>query len=243
MSGPGSGERFLAFHRNFIGKLEDSLSSQGKNQYVPLPTWNPIGPIPPEFSHPGRDSNNPGIALPSWATINGGTQGSPIFGYTALGQFQSSDELGRALGANFHSSVHNAIGGDMETFASPRDPIFYPWHAFLDDIWSQWEALPSPAGGGTGGGRCFIATAAYGSELEPPVQFLREFRDDVVLRSRFQKPFEKILNIYYSFSPPIAEQMRKHQLFKYAMKYSLVWPFVALAKTAAFVLGPFVKRK
>ncbi len=243
MSGPGSGERFFAFHRNFIGKLEDSLRSQGKNQFVPLPTWNPIEPIPPEFSHPERSTNSPGIALPSWATIAGGTQGSPIFGYTALDQFQSSDELGRALGANFHGAVHNTIGGDMGTFASPRDPIFYPWHAFLDDIWSRWEGLPSPGGGTGGASRCFIATAAYGSELEPPVIFLREFRDDVVLQSRFQKPFGKILNIYYSFSPPIAEQMRKHRLLKYAMKYSLVWPFVVLAKAAALVIRPFVKQK
>ena len=50
--------------------------------------------------------------------------------------------------------------------------------------------------------RCFIATAAYGSELAPPVQFLREFRDDVILRSRFSRAFEKLLEGYYWFSPP-----------------------------------------
>lgn len=247
MSGAGSGERFLAFHRNFIGNLEDDLIRQGRNQYVPLPTWNPIDPIPAEFSHPGRRTNNPRIPLPTWATAAGGSEVDPVFGYTSLGQFQSSDELGQALGARFHGSVHNAVGGDMSSFSSPRDPIFYPWHAFLDDIWSTWEGLPTspPAGPtttGTGGGtqrspsRCFIATAAYGSELEPPVQFLREFRDDVVLQSRFQKPFEKILNVYYSFSPTIAEHMRKHQSFKYFMKYSIVWPFVALAKAASFAI-------
>lgn len=253
MSGPGSGERFLAFHRNFIGKLEDNLS-QGQSQYVPLPTWNPFDPIPTEFSHPGRSTSNPRIRLPSWATQAGGAARDPVFGYTSLGQFQSSDELGRALGANFHGSVHTTIGGDMSLFSSPRDPIFYPWHAFLDDLWSEWEQLPTqpphPTTGGTGGGtqgsgqsRCFIATAAYGSELEPPVQFLRDFRDDIVLQSRFQKPFEKILNVYYSFSPAIAKQMRKHQLFKYVMKYSIVLPFVALAKAVAFAIRPFVKQK
>ena len=253
MSGPGSGERFLAFHRNFIGNLEDNLMSQGKNQYVPLPTWNPFDPIPAEFSHPGRNTSNPRIQLPSWATQASGTTRDPIFGYTSLGQFQSSDELGRALGANFHGSVHTTIGGDMSLFSSPRDPIFYPWHAFLDDLWSEWEELQtsqptdsgtteSTGGGTTGGGRgrCFIATVAYGSELEPPVQFLREFRDNVVLQSRFKKPFEKILDEYYKFSPPIAELMKQNKPFKYTIKYTVVWPFVALARATAFIVEPFV---
>lgn len=91
------------------------------------------------------------------------------------------------------------------------------------------------------GGRCFIATAAYGSELESPVQFLRDFRDDVVLRSRFKKPLEKILDVYYSFSPPVAEHTRRHELFKYVMKYSLVWPFVAITKATALGIRLFVK--
>ena len=92
-------------------------------------------------------------------------------------------------------------------------------------------------------GPCFIATAAYGSELDPPVQFLREFRDDVVLNSRFKKPFEDILDAYYKFSPPIANLMKRNKPFKYAMKYSIVLPFIALARTTAFLVNPFVVRK
>jgi len=97
---------------------------------------------------------------------------------------------------------------------------------------------PSP-----GKGPCFIATAAYGSELAPQVHFLREFRDDVVLNSRFRRIFEESLNIYYKSSPPIADLMRQNKLFKYTMKYSVVWPFVALARTAAFLINPFIIRK
>ena len=249
--GTGSGERFLAFHRNFIGKLEDNLISQGKNQYVPLPTWNPKDPIPSEFSHPGRSTSNPQKQLPTWATESGGSDRAPIFNYTSLGQFQSSDELGRSLGDNFHGSVHTTIGGDMSSFRSPRDPIFYPWHAFLDDLWSTWEDLRAtqptspntPTNTQNNGGRCFIATAAYGSELAPPVQFLRDFRDDVVLQSKFQRTFEKILNVYYSFSPSIANLMKQNKPFKYMIKYSVVWPFVALARATAFVVKPFVRQK
>jgi len=84
--------------------------------------------------------------------------------------------------------------------------------------------------------RCFIATAAYGSELASPVQFLREFRDDVVLKSRFQKPFEDTLNVYYKFSPPIANLMYRNKPFKFAIKYTIVVPFLAISRVTAFLV-------
>lgn len=99
---------------------------------------------------------------------------------------------------------------------------------------------PTPTPNPQPGQNCFIATAAYGSELEPPVQFLRDFRDNVVLQSRFKKPFEKILDEYYKFSPPIAELMKRSKSFKYTMKYTVVWPFVALARATSFVAEPFL---
>ena len=88
----------------------------------------------------------------------------------------------------------------------------------------------------TTGKVCFIATAAYGSEMEPSVQFLREFRDDVVLKSRFKRGFENMLYVYYSFSPPIAELMKRNKVFKYTLKYTVVWPFVALTKATSYLI-------
>ena len=70
-----------------------------------------------------------------------------------------------------------------------------------------------------------------------------EFRDDVVLKSKFQKPFENVLDVYYKFSPPIANLMRHNKPFKYTMKYSVVWPFVALVRITAFLSSPFTKKQ
>ncbi len=86
-------------------------------------------------------------------------------------------------------------------------------------------------------GICFIATAAYGSELEPNVQFLREFRDSVVLKSKYNNMFEELLDIYYRFSPPIAHRMKQNEVFKQFMKYLLVKPIVTLLKVFVRVVG------
>jgi hypothetical protein len=53
--------------------------------------------------------------------------------------------------------------------------------------------------------RCIIASAAFGSELAEPVQFLREFRDQEVRSTFAGAEFNKAFNsFYYSFSPAVA---------------------------------------
>jgi len=55
---------------------------------------------------------------------------------------------------------------------------------------------------------CVIASAAYGSELAGPVQFLREFRNDEVLSTFAGSQFMKAFNMfYYSFSPTVASMI------------------------------------
>ena len=72
------------------------------------------------------------------------------------------------------------------------------------------------------GGGCLIATAAYGSELAPQVQQLRELRDNKILQTESGKSFMTSFNeFYYSFSPAIADYERENPIFKESMKVAL----------------------
>jgi hypothetical protein len=74
-----------------------------------------------------------------------------------------------------------------------------------------------PAGGG-----CLIATAAFGSELAPQVQMLREIRDKTVLSTSSGMAFMTGFNeFYYSFSPTIADWERENPTFQEVVRISI----------------------
>ena len=69
------------------------------------------------------------------------------------------------------------------------------------------------------GGGCLIATATYGSELAPEVQKLRELRDNSLLSTESGTSFMSTFNdVYYSFSPVIADYERENPIFREMVK-------------------------
>ncbi|MDH3856045.1 MAG: hypothetical protein OES27_07990 [Nitrosopumilus sp.] len=77
-------------------------------------------------------------------------------------------------------------------------------------------------GGNGNGGGCLIATAAFGSELAPEVQKLRELRDNSLLQTKSGTDFMNSFNdFYYSFSPGIADYERENPIFKEAVKITI----------------------
>jgi len=71
-------------------------------------------------------------------------------------------------------------------------------------------------------GGCLIATAAFGSEMAPQVQFLREIRDNTVLQTESGTSFMAGFNqFYYSFSPTVADYERENPAFKEDVKLTL----------------------
>ena len=72
------------------------------------------------------------------------------------------------------------------------------------------------------GGGCLIATATYGSEMANEVQQLRELRDNQLLQTESGTAFMGTFNdIYYSFSPTIADMERENPYFKEAVKLAI----------------------
>ena len=72
------------------------------------------------------------------------------------------------------------------------------------------------------GGGCLIATATYGSEMAPQVQQLRELRDNQLLNTESGIAFMSTFNdIYYSFSPIIADYERENLVFREVVKLAI----------------------
>jgi len=75
---------------------------------------------------------------------------------------------------------------------------------------------------GSESGGCLIATATFGSELAPQVQFLREIRDNTVLSTASGTSFMTAFNaFYYSFSPAVADIERQNPVFKETVKVAI----------------------
>lgn len=89
-------------------------------------------------------------------------------------------------------------------------------------IMKDGQCVPEQKTKSSKGGGCLIATAAFGSEMAPQVQFLRELRDNTVLQTTSGTSFMNGFNqFYYSFSPAVADYERENPVFKEMVKVSL----------------------
>ena len=90
-----------------------------------------------------------------------------------------------------------------------------------------------------GSSRCLIATAAYGSDLSPQVQFLRMFRDDQVTRTLAGRSFMLSFNgWYYSFSPSIARIIAKNEVLSSAARVAL-YPLISELRLSSSAYSAF----
>ena len=65
---------------------------------------------------------------------------------------------------------------------------------------------------------CFIATAVYGDYSAEPVIVLREFRDNVLVKTKLGW---LLIRIYYRNSPPIARFISQHKQARYCVRNCL----------------------
>ena len=118
-----------------------------------------------------------------------------------------------ANGSECTNNVENICSEKLPTLSEKSDGR---WGQCIEREMSNCDSA-SPLGGG-----CLIATATYGSELAPQVQQLRELRDNQLLNTESGTQFMGAFNdIYYSFSPIIADYERENPYFKEAVKLAI----------------------
>jgi hypothetical protein len=74
---------------------------------------------------------------------------------------------------------------------------------------------------------CFIATAAYGSESAAQIDVLRQFRDEVLLRSEAGRDY---VAFYYAASPPLAQYIEEREWLRTVVRELFVDPVVAVCQ-------------
>jgi hypothetical protein len=94
------------------------------------------------------------------------------------------------------------------------DPTIHPGAAEIKD-----DGVDSNCNGHDD---CFIATAAFGSPMEPRIDVLRSFRDQVLMKSPRGRA---LVDFYYAHSPPLAQYLGRHPLLR-ALVRLLLMPVV-----------------
>ena len=112
--------------------------------------------------------------------------------------------------------------GLLLKFESSRTLLDVSGKTNSDKFVQEISTINFPIQKSSEGGGCLIATATYGSELAPQVQQLRELRDNQLLQTESGKQFMGTFNdIYYSFSPIIADYERENPYFKESVKLAI----------------------
>jgi hypothetical protein len=156
------------------------------------------------------DENN----LPDFSLTKTGSSGKFIMLNVAPGNYRISANLD-----GYTFSITDTYG---QTYIGPNIKVYE--NSITVDALVEKSEVSTGGGGGTsdgggGGGGCFIATAAYGSLMEPHVKILRDFRDRFLLTNRFGKGF---VNFYYKYSPPMADFIAKHDSLRAMVRLSLL---------------------
>jgi tyrosinase len=148
-----NGEQFLTWHRFNMLDFETLLRSTNANySYLALPFWDWTTD---QSTSATKFWNNDFLAVSKFPTsgvsrsvASGGFLGSVTDINNALNltthylnstakSSTVTDFLHRL--EYYHDFTHVWVGGTMAGGTSPRDPIFYLHHNFIDNLWQQWE--------------------------------------------------------------------------------------------------------
>jgi hypothetical protein len=87
------------------------------------------------------------------------------------------------------------------------------------------DPAPTPISDSRDDGGCFIATAAYGSYLNPHVKILRHFRDEFLISNSLGRKF---VHLYYQYGPRIAKHIEKYDFLRFLSRQALL-PLIGMS--------------
>ena len=146
---------WLPWHRVYLLYLERICRKLTGDNTFALPYWNwtthPAVPDPFWDTSSSLYDSNRGITQSDQAdasyigaSVIQGILNETNFELFASGPPPTSDlhmgpDATGMLEGTPHNNIHGFVGGDMGTFLSPRDPVFYTHHNMLDCLWTHWN--------------------------------------------------------------------------------------------------------
>lgn len=146
----GNWRQFLAWHGYFLRRFDEWRAEFG---YPAVAPWYPGRPLPtgPAFDAPAslRLVFDPTLnRIPTYFTIAGGTA-TDFGGQQKLADYATVDAFSNSFEGSYHGIVHCNIGpsapgffstsgpafGSMCMASSPKDPMFWRWHGFIDTLY------------------------------------------------------------------------------------------------------------
>ena len=132
--------------------------------------------------------------------------------------------LSISLFSSLPANVYGQEEGDEA--AKKREEILQKGEEIFENVGGQMSEGEGAVEKGTKG--CLIATAAFGSELTPQVQFLRNFRDKQIMSTLAGSSFMNVFNTwYYSFSPYVADY-EKEQVWLRNLVKTAIYPLIGI---------------
>jgi hypothetical protein len=175
------------------------------------------------------------LAAPSGLTATTVSYTQINLSWTDNSDAESSYIISRATVAGGPFTEIGTVGAGVTTYSDTGltfgTTYYYRVQAMNDESASAYSneasataAIIAPLGG-SGGGGCFLATAAFGTPLEKHVRILRLFRDRFLLTNAAGRAFVKF---YYKISPPVADRISQNEGLRFITRCSLM-PLVGMA--------------
>jgi len=160
----------------------------------------------------------------SSATASQGSCSGAPYVTCSLGSLNAGATSNVTIAATVPQSSGITLGGSLVITADVLSSTVDPDLSNNSSQATLAMSIKNTIGGGSGG--CFIATAAYGSYLDPHVEVLRDFRDRHLMSSTVGRRF---VRLYYRYSPPVAAVIQRSGALRAITRW-LLTPIVVVVE-------------